>query len=135
MIIRRCTPADVDGVYEIEKWSFPHPYPKIFFHHYLTNSFFIAEDGGRIIGYIIADTERNIIVSLAVHPSFRRKGYGTMLMKHVMNHMGGEIILQVRKSNETAIKFYEKMGFKRKGELKGYYMDGEDAIIMVRRKD
>ena len=135
MIVRKCREEDVDEVYEIEKVSFLRPYPKLFFHHYLSEHFFVAERNGKIVGYIIADIKRNLIVSLAVHPSFRRRGYGRALMQHVMDYMRGEILLQVRKSNESAIKFYEKMGFRKKGELRGYYTDGEDAVIMVRRKD
>jgi len=135
MIIRRCTEDDIERVYEIEKLSFPHPYPKIFFYHYLGDFFFVIEKQGEIAGYIIADVKRNLIVSVAVHPSYRKQGYGKMLMKHAISYMKGEIILQVRKSNRGAIYFYEKMGFRRKGELKSYYMDGEDAIIMVMKKD
>ena len=42
------------------------------------------------------------------------------------------ITLEVRESNEAAIKLYEKNGFKTITKKKMYYSDGEDAIYMVR---
>ncbi len=134
MKIRRCIWEDVDAVYKLEKISFPHPYPKIFFYSYLSEIFFVLVDNNEIVGYIIADAKRNLVVSVAVHPSYRRRGYGKMLMENAIKYMEGDVILQVRKSNEGAIKFYEKLGFTRKGELKRYYADGEDAIVMIKRR-
>ena len=41
------------------------------------------------------------------------------------------ITLEVRASNEPAIKLYEKYGFKSLGTRKGYYQNNnEDALIM-----
>ena len=80
----------------------------------------------------IADKKRSLIISIAVHPLHRRKGYGKMLMEHVLKFMKGKVMLHVKKSNLGAIDFYKKLGFEEIGEIKGYYRDGEDAILMAK---
>ena len=134
-MIRKCIEEDLREVFEIENLSFPYPYPPHFFYEYLDKLFFVIEENGKVVGYIIGDDERGMIISIAVHPEYRGMGYGKKLMEHIFKFMHGEIFLQVRKSNKGAIKFYEKMGFKKKGEIKKYYFDGEDAYIMVRKID
>ena len=43
------------------------------------------------------------------------------------------IHLEVRVSNETAVRLYERMGFTRDGIRKRYYTDPlEDALLMTR---
>jgi len=135
VIIRKCKEEDLEEVFRIELLSFKFAYPRLLFHEYLEKLFFVAEENGKIVGYVMADEKRNLIVSIAVHPAYRRKGYGKKLMEHVLNFMKGKVILQVRKSNEIAIKFYEKLGFRKIGEIKKYYIDGEDAILMAKKID
>jgi ribosomal-protein-alanine N-acetyltransferase len=134
-VIRKCTEGDLGDVWEIENLSFEYPYPPYFFYEYINKLFFVMEENGKVVGYIIGDEEKGMIISIAVHPEYRKKGYGKKMMEHIFKFMKGEIFLQVRKSNKGAIKFYEKMGFKKKGEIKKYYFDGEDAYIMVRKID
>lgn len=131
--VRRCKEEDLEEVYKIECASFKFPYPSKFFYDYLDKLFFVLEKNGRIVGYVIADEKRNIIMSIAIHPEYRRKGYGRTLLEHVLRLLKGEVILQVRKSNVGAIKFYEKLGFKKKEEIKNYYIDGEDAFLMSKK--
>jgi ribosomal-protein-alanine N-acetyltransferase len=42
-----------------------------------------------------------------------------------------EIYLEVRVSNDLAIKMYQKLGFYIKSRLHAYYRDGEDAYLMA----
>ncbi|KAA0000041.1 MAG: ribosomal-protein-alanine N-acetyltransferase [Thermoplasmata archaeon] len=130
--IRKCKEEDLERVYEIERLSFKFPYPTKFFYDFMDKLFFVLEDKGEIIGYIIADKKRSLIISIAVHPLHRRKGYGKMLMEHVLKFMKGKVMLHVKKSNLGAIDFYKKLGFEEIGEIKGYYRDGEDAILMAK---
>lgn len=84
-------------------------------------------------GYWIIGDEGNI-TNVAIDPEFRGQGLATLLVKNMMED--GENVnlagftLEVRVSNYPAIKLYEKLGFKNEGIRPGYYMDGEDAIIM-----
>ncbi|MCE4604582.1 MAG: GNAT family N-acetyltransferase [Aeropyrum sp.] len=84
--------------------------------------------------------ERNVghLVSIAVRPGYRRLGVGSALMSEtvrVMKEIYGveSIFLEVRVSNIQAIRLYEKFGFVKVRRIKGYYRDGEDAFVMVKR--
>ena len=41
-------------------------------------------------------------------------------------------MLEVRASNMAAVALYEQLGFQHVGRRKGYYADGEDALLMNR---
>jgi ribosomal-protein-alanine N-acetyltransferase len=41
-------------------------------------------------------------------------------------------VLEVRASNTAAQRLYAGAGFERRGKRRGYYADGEDAIVMGR---
>ncbi|KAA0003462.1 MAG: ribosomal-protein-alanine N-acetyltransferase [Thermoplasmata archaeon] len=135
-MIRRCEEKDLRAVMEIEKLSFPHPYPLFVFKRYLNTYFFVSEENGEVIGYIIGIKmgSKGIIISIAVHPSFRRRGHGKDLIKHVEKEMGTSILeIQVRRSNVGAQKFYLSLGFEKKEIIPNYYHNGEDAFVMIKK--
>ena len=78
------------------------------------------------------------ILTLAVHPAFRRKGLGQRILVYVLDHLRGQgvqdLYLEVRQGNEAARRLYLKMGFEVRGNRKGYYaLEGgerEDACVM-----
>jgi len=74
------------------------------------------------------------IVSLAVDKGQRRQGIGFALAEEAMRRMRAaglkECFLEVRVTNEPAIKLYEKLGFKVIRRVTGYYSDGTDGFIM-----
>lgn len=93
--------------------------------------------GGKIVAYIgftfsPFDAE---IVFVAVEKPFRRKGYAQKLIGECVNFCKEKnlenIFLEVRKSNFGAIALYEKAGFKKIGERKNYYPDGESCLNMA----
>lgn len=76
------------------------------------------------------------ITTIAVHPQWRRRGLGewTLLQLIGVARAGGaEIVtLEVRVSNEAAIRLYRKLGFEAVGTRRGYYIDTrEDALLMT----
>jgi ribosomal-protein-alanine N-acetyltransferase len=78
------------------------------------------------------------LVSIAVLKEYRRRGIGSRLLDETIKasikyYDVESIYLEVRVSNIPAIRLYEKFGFKKVRLIKGYYMDGEDAYVMVRR--
>jgi len=123
---------DIPAVVEIENSSFKYPKPEAVFredeHKYL-----VARDEDKVVGYIgiekILDEEH--IINMAVHPAYRKQGIGKRLMQHVLNDED-VFFLEVRVSNDSAKKIYEKYGFKVISVRKGYYADGEDACVMRR---
>jgi ribosomal-protein-alanine N-acetyltransferase len=132
IIISPMTEKDIQAVVEIENLSFKFPKPESVFredeHKYL-----VAKEEGKVVGYI--GIERILdevhIINMAVHPDYRGKGIGKRLMQHVLNDEE-VFFLEVRVSNETAQKVYERFGFKVISLRKGYYADGEDAYVMRR---
>ena len=79
------------------------------------------------------------VTNIAVHPDYRGQGIGTKLFSKLIEEIKKRnvtaITLEVRPSNESAIKLYEKFGLKSVGRRKGYYLDNnEDALIMWNTK-
>ncbi len=133
---------DIDAVVEIEKESYGnHHWSKESFFNELSNDlacYFCAfDEEGTLIGY--AGTwqimEEAHITNIAVKPAFRRRKTGEALLHKLVENCYENkvkyITLEVRVSNKTAIKLYEKYGFKSLGTRKEYYLDNnEDALIM-----
>jgi ribosomal-protein-alanine N-acetyltransferase len=123
---------DVPAVVEIERLSFKYPKPEAVFredeHKYL-----VARDDDKVVGYIGIEKilDEVHIINMAVDPQYRGKGIGNRLMQHVLNDEE-VFFLEVRISNESAKKVYEKYGFKVISVRKQYYADGEDALVMRR---
>jgi [ribosomal protein S18]-alanine N-acetyltransferase len=145
LVVRRCERRDLDKVIEIERASFPDPYPSTAFEWLLVRAgqgFYIAcdeDDNGEILGYIacgITLRGKGHIISLATRPDARRSGVGTLLMGSVIEHLRrkkvSSILLEVRQSNREAIRFYRKFSFAEVDRRSRYYSDGEDAIVMER---
>ena len=104
-------------------------------HHWSKESFF--NENGTLTGYCGCwqILEEAHITNIAVSPDFRRRRIGEALLTAIIKSCYKEKIkyltLEVRVSNEPAIKLYEKYGFKSLGIRKGYYQDNnEDALIM-----
>ena len=103
--------------------------------------YFIAEEDGTVIGYagLWAIKPEADIVNVGVHPQARRKGVASKLLSTLISDAEDDgitdITLEVRVSNRPAIALYEGFGFESAGIRKGYYRNGEDALIMWRRKE
>jgi ribosomal-protein-alanine N-acetyltransferase len=133
---------DVDQVLQTERKAYTTPWSRRAFVSELTENayahYLVAKVGQRVIGYIgmwfIIDEGH--ITNVAVHPDFRGRGVGRMLMQAAMDLAklsgGMRVTLEVRVSNAVAQHLYESLAFRRVGVRRGYYTDnGEDAYIMV----
>jgi len=133
---------DLLDVYEINKISFPNPYPislLFYFKTYYPKTFLVARVLNKVVGYVIATTRarEGEIISIAVLPSWRRRGIGSKLLKSLfrvlINYDINKVYLHVRVSNKDAVKFYVKNGFKIISYVPNYYSNGEGAYLMVRK--
>jgi ribosomal protein S18 acetylase RimI-like enzyme len=76
-----------------------------------------------------------IIVTLAVDPTWRRRGVGERLMRACEAHARQpRLQLQVRKTNTAAIRLYQKLGYAIISDLPHYYSDGGDGFLMEKRR-
>jgi ribosomal-protein-alanine N-acetyltransferase len=54
--------------------------------------------------------------------------------EELLKHRVAEVHLEVRSSNERALRLYRRSGFEETGRRTGYYSDPvEDAVLMSRR--
>jgi ribosomal-protein-alanine N-acetyltransferase len=97
---------------------------------------YVAAEQGRIDGVAVwqelpgGEAE---LLNLAVRPEARRRGVGRALLALLG---GRKVWLEVRASNEAAIRFYESQGFRVYGLRKAYYRDpDEDAVLMAREAE
>lgn len=141
MRIRQMTMEDIPSVAEIERNCFSEPWSEQGFADGLKNSsvFFVVEnDDCKIAGYIgmYVTVPEGEITNVAVARAERRKGFGEALvdaMQQWSSVNGVErIVLEVRVSNDSAIRVYEKKGFVTVGVRRNFYrFPTEDAGIMV----
>jgi [ribosomal protein S18]-alanine N-acetyltransferase len=136
------TPADLDGVMEVEQLSFLTPWSREAFTGELMQTYtvyLVAREGDKVIGYggMHVVFEDSHVTNIAVHPLYRGRRLGERLMldmfKWAAERGANRMTLEVRSSNMPAQGLYRKLGFiSRAGAVrKGYYADtGEDAIIM-----
>lgn len=136
---------DIDELLEIENESFVNPWKKEDLIYELTsnplNKFLVIEIDGKIIGFIdyMITFNSATISQIAIKKEYRNKGYATNLLDKMEETFikSGEdaveyVTLEVRNSNINAQKLYEKNGYKKVTIKKNYYIDGEDAIYMVK---
>ncbi|MFT9495674.1 ribosomal protein S18-alanine N-acetyltransferase [Anaerosolibacter sp.] len=143
---RSMTVEDIPQVLEIENLCFTVPWsPEAFEMEISKNKFaqyVVAEVDGRIAGYggmwFIVDEAH--VTNIAVHPQYRGKGYGELIVAAMVRRADDQGIyqmtLEVRASNHVAQNLYRKFGFEPCGVRPKYYADNnEDAVIMWRTKE
>ncbi len=95
---------------------------------------YVYEENESVIGFIQLEEHYEIldIINIAVDKDNHNKNIGTKLIEFSTKDTKAEkIMLEVRESNISAIKLYEKNGFIEINRRKKYY-GNEDAIIMER---
>lgn len=139
-VIRQMKIEDIPEIIDIEVQCFPIPWTHHAFRMETRNKlavYQVAVVGRKIAAYggmwLIMDEAH--ITNIAVHPEYRRQGFGRKIMEALIDEARQRSIqqmtLEVRKSNEAAIRLYKGMDFLVSGIRPGYYHDnGEDAIIM-----
>lgn len=133
---------DLEEVCRIERACFSSPWPRQAFEHSLADlgaSCLVAWDAEGVVGYVICwfYGDRMLIANLAVRPEKQRRGWGSRLLKAALQAAQADhvkvVCLDVRESNEEAIRLYRRFGFRVVGRRPGYYTRPvEDALVMMR---
>lgn len=157
-LIRKAEERDLPAVIYINRSELPENYPYSFFEYVLRNNptlFYVADVNGKIVGYVMAQLEEGgryilltsmpeifkegkvvHLLSIAVLKDYQGRGIGSLLLQRIIESarkLGARrIYLEVRVSNERAQRLYKKFGFRVFARLSTYYMDGEDAYLMVK---
>ena len=144
--IRPMNLEDIDEILEIDRLSFPTPWPESAYRYELTSNpvsrLWVAElsEGfrknrlvGMIVIWLIEDEAH--IATIAVHPGFRREKIGSRLLGSALQELiqegAREVMLEVRNSNQAAQALYRQFGFEVVNRRPRYYRDNnEDALLM-----
>lgn len=96
----------------------------------------LANDEVIGLGCVWSILDEAHITILAIHPGYHRQRLGQLLLVQLLRLAQGRTLthatLEVRATNHRALALYEKFGFRTAGRRKGYYGDGEDALILWR---
>ena len=91
----------------------------------------------QLVGFVAGDPRRQeghtIIVTIAVHPDYQRRGIGERLLREVEARSARRVPrlqLMVRISNLPALHLYRKLNYTIVETWPRYYEDGEDAYVM-----
>lgn len=136
--------TEIDEILAVEREAFTNPWTRDMYLAERENPgvsyfFLVREGSGRLVGFctfwrILDELHIN---NLAVLPEFRRQGVASALLEHVLregSRLGAvRATLEVRQSNEAAVRLYERWGFRVAGVRHHYYTTpDEDALILWR---
>ena len=143
LLIREMKADDVEIVSKIETEVFSMPWSAKDCLELVEADYayyYVAELDGEIAGCcgirnIAGDGE---ITNVVVAPSYRRRGIALKMMEYMLEEAVkagiGDCTLEVRVSNQPAIRLYERLGFKGEGIRPHFYdKPDEDALIMWKR--
>jgi len=101
--------ANLDSAERIEQWRFRIE------NQIGTEKVWVVERENEVLGfcYAIKREARNEIYSIYIIPGYTRKGIGKKLMESALEWVGEDqdLTLEVVPYNESAIGFYESLGF------------------------
>lgn len=145
MIIERLTDeADLDAIVALEEQSFTNPWSREALVWELRNSdvtfvYVLRLDDRAPVAFCVCWIllDELHLNTVAVAPTHRRQGLATRLLQHVLTEAAARGVtratLEVRTSNQAALKLYERLGFKVTATRPGYYTQpDEDALILWR---
>ena len=131
------------AVLEVERRCFEDPWDEETFRSELRHSWSECRvlrrvEDGALLGYLVfwQVVDEVHLLNVAVNPDVRHRHYGRMMLEFLLDygreHRARFVTVEVRESNETAIRFYESAGLRRVGVRPRYdRAAGEDAVVML----
>ncbi|MGI9044651.1 MAG: ribosomal protein S18-alanine N-acetyltransferase [Gemmatimonadaceae bacterium] len=142
-VLRHADAGDVAGIERIERASFSDPWSQDDFISVMSapqTIFLVAADqrggiGGYVLVMVVIDESE--ILNIAVDPAVRGASLGGSLldagMTEARSRGAKEIFLEVRESNEAALRLYSSRGFEAVSRRRKYYRTPvEDALVLRR---
>ncbi len=146
IMIRKSTSADLDFLEELETSCFPKfqqstrrvirhgissPFQHVIIADISENK--VLKPAGSATLFPYSKTLR--LFSIAVLPKYQSKGIGRQIIDYIIqfarNNKFEKISLEVIKSNQKLIQYYQSIGFKITEEIPEYYTKTEDGLRMV----
>lgn len=142
LIYRHLHLSDIDDVMAVEQSNYDFPWSRQIFLDCLKANYLcraLEDSQSKFIGYAImtAAAQESHILNISVNTDYQGKGFGRDFMNYLIDEAEQKaskyIILEVRPSNQIALKLYYSLGFLQIGIRRDYYqsLEGrEDAIVM-----
>ncbi|HYQ90928.1 MAG TPA: ribosomal protein S18-alanine N-acetyltransferase [Candidatus Competibacteraceae bacterium] len=135
--------ADLATVMAIERRAYPFPWTDTIFRDCIRVGYRcrVLEIHSRLESYAVMSIGANEahLLNICVRPESQRCGLARRMLEHLLELAGANVVktmfLEVRPSNERAIRLYHAMGFCEIGLRKGYYPAArgrEDAVVMAK---
>jgi ribosomal-protein-alanine N-acetyltransferase len=143
-IERTLSQRDLEAIVAIENASFNNPWTREMYERELQNPdvsflYVLRVPGDGIVAFcsfwLVLDEVH--INNVAVRADYRGRGAGTALLEHVLragaSRGAARATLEVRRSNEPALRLYQRLGFVVAATRPNYYVSpSEDALILWR---
>jgi ribosomal-protein-alanine N-acetyltransferase len=140
--IRRADSSDIGQICALELACSQNPWSRAGLTDELSkpDSVFLVLQSAdsQIIGFVCSSIiiDELHILEVVIRKNYRGNGLGTLLINHLLSMIIDKNIkracLEARASNCPAIRLYKNCGFTEDCIRKGYYQDGEDAVLMSR---
>jgi ribosomal-protein-alanine N-acetyltransferase len=136
------TPELLSEVMAIEREAYEHPWTRGNFLDSVQSGYQaqVLRAGEVVLGYFVAmkGVDEVHLLNLTVAPGQQGEGWGRVMLDALALWARGQgaqwLWLEVRVSNGRAQRIYERHGYRRVGERKGYYPAAqggrEDAVVM-----
>lgn len=143
--LRTATDGDFARLLEIERAAHSHPWSEAQLRRELSTPYstvLCAEaasgegEKARVVGFLVywVIHDEMHVLDVVTAPEARRRGIGRALMvaatEDAARRGAARALLEVRRSNAPAIALYRALGFLHDTVRRGYYQDGEDAVLM-----
>ncbi len=138
--LRPFDPGDLHEVMGLVNREMRYEYsPDVYLsmHQAWSEGFVVCTYYRKVVGFImcgITPVHSLRVLLLVIRKEFTSRGLGRQLMDVMIKRAEARgiytITLEVRVSNDKAIRFYETYGLRVTGRAKGFYKDGEDALVM-----
>lgn len=134
--------TDLERIVAVEQTAYSHPWTLGNFKDALTAGYaaFKLEAGEHLVGYLVAMQviDEVHLLNITVAPAFQKQGWAHAMLQYLslwsLQKNANCLWLEVRQSNERALKLYQAFGFEQVGLRKDYYPAGrttrESAVVM-----
>jgi ribosomal-protein-alanine N-acetyltransferase len=135
-------PENVDAVLQVELAAFSHPWTRGIFLDCIKpgyESWLLFHDGQQV-GHTVLSVagDESHLLNITIRPQDQNVGLGAALLEFIVDRArqrGAEVtFLEVRASNLSAARLYERFGFNEIGRRPNYYPAAsgkEDALVMA----
>jgi ribosomal-protein-alanine N-acetyltransferase len=138
MEVRRMNKEDLDTIVQLERQVFPDPWSRTSFEYEIFQNPFslplVLVQDSEIFGYAVIWKiyEEFHIANFAIRPDQQGKKFGNLFFSKILElrEDSAFALLEVRESNQRAIRLYQKFGFRTIMKRVKYYRNGETALVM-----